>query len=100
MKPRLKPTRNGGLRVVQVGSNPWAEVSARQFVREHYGSLLAFAERYHLSYGAVCIALRPSGRAMHMAGQVAVIRHLLGLPSRPSRRALQSASAIDRSTKK
>lgn len=96
MKPRLKPMRSGGLRVVQVGSNPWTEVSARQFVREHYGSLFAFAGRYRFSYGAVCVALRSNGRAMHMAGQVAVIRGVLGLPSRPSQRALQGAAAINR----
>lgn len=90
MKPRLKPTKSGGLCIVQKGLNPWGEASARKFIQEHYGSLSAFAARYGFSYGAVCIALRTSYRPAKMAGQVAAVRQTLGLPSQPSPRALLS----------
>lgn len=93
MKPRLKPTMKGGLCIVQKGINPWGEASARQFVQEHYGSLAAFASRYGFSYGAVCTALRSSHFPTRMAGQVAAVRQVLGLPSQPSHRALLSAKA-------
>ncbi len=90
MKPRLKPTKNGGLRIVQKGLNPWGEASARKFIQEHYGSLSAFASRFGFSYSAVCTALRTSYRPARMAGQVAEVRQALGLPSQPSPRALLS----------
>jgi len=92
MKPRLKTSTNGALRVVQAGLNPWGEASARKFIQEHYGSLSAFASRFHFSYSAVCIALRTSHRPAKMAGQVAAVRQALGLPSEPSPHALAIAN--------
>lgn len=95
MKPRLKLTRNGGLLVVKKGLNPWGEVSAKTYIKEHYGSLSAFASRYRFTYSAVCIALR-SPRAQEMAGDVAKVRQVLGLTSRPSKTAQIVAAAISR----
>lgn len=92
MKPRLKLTRDGKLNIVAMGSNPWGEVSARKYIQEHYGSLSAFATYYKFSYSAVCTALRTSHRPARMAGQVAVVRQALGLPSKPSRHALKVAA--------
>lgn len=86
MKPRLKTLRDGSLSVVKKGTNPWGETSARTYINEHYGSLSAFATRYRFPYAAVCIALR-SPVADQMAGSVAKVRQVLGLPSRPTRMA-------------
>lgn len=91
MKPRLKRARDGGLIVIKRGDNPWGEVSARTFINEHYGSLSAFAARYRFPYAAVCTALR-SSRADEMAGSVAKVRQVLGLPSRPTKQAQRIAA--------
>ena len=88
MKPRLKRTHDGRLIVISAGSNPWGELSARKYIQEHYGSLSAFAACYHFSYGAVRHALQAS--SSRMAGQVAVIRQALGLPSNPSSQGLNT----------
>lgn len=96
MKPRLKPSRDGSLLVIRKGLNPWGEASAKTYIQEQYGSLSAFASRYRLPYSAVCIALR-SARAQEMAGDVAKVRQVLGLPSRPSMMARIVATSIRRS---
>lgn len=93
MKPRLKQSRDGTLHVVKKGLNPWGEASARRYITEQYGSLSAFASRYRLPYAAVCIALR-SPNASEMAGNVAKVRQVLGLPSKPTKMALVAAAAI------
>ena len=92
MKPRLKRSSDGGLIVIKKGLNPWGEVSARTFINEQYGSLSAFAARYRFPYAAVCVALR-SPCADEMAGSVAKVRQVLGLPSRPTKQALRIAQA-------
>lgn len=89
MKPRLKLTCDGHLVVLVTGLNPWGETSARKYIQEHYGSLQGFARHYHLSYNAVCTALRPIYRPARMAGQVAKVRTILGLTSHPSAQALR-----------
>ena len=84
MKPRLKLSHDGGLVVIKRGQNPWGEVSARIYIDEHYGSMAAFAARYRLPYAAVRLALcSPNGNKL--PGNVAKVRQVLGLPSRPIR---------------
>jgi len=84
MKPRLKLSHDGGLVVIKRGQNPWGEVSARIYIDEHYGSMAAFAARYRLPYAAVRLALcSPNGNKL--PGNVAKVRQVLGLPSRPMR---------------
>lgn len=90
MKPRLKRMSDGRLLVVAPGLNPWGETSARTFLLEHYGSIAAFAKRFALPYDAVCTALR-GWPAPQMAGQVALVRQILGLPSNPSSTAIAAA---------
>lgn len=96
MKPRLKLTRDGHLVVLACGLNPWGENSARKYIQEHYGSLQRFARRYQLSYNAVCTALRPIARPERMAGQVAEVRAVLGLTSRPTAQSLRVSRKQER----
>lgn len=93
MKPRLKYAMNGRLSVVAPGRNPWGEENARKFVIEHYGSLAAFAKRYRLPYNSVVAALKVDQGSEKMAGKVAHVRQVLGLPSRPTFRATVAAQA-------
>lgn len=91
MKPRLKRYSDGRLAVLTPSLIPWGENSARKFLQEHYGSVSAFAIRFGFSYDAVCAALR--GRSSErMAGNVATVRQVLGLPSNPSKRAIAVAN--------
>ena len=92
MKPRLKLSGDGGLVVIKRGQNPWGEVSARTYIDEHYGSMAAFAARYRLPYAAVRLALC-SPNANRLPGNVAKVRQVLGLASRPSGR-LRFAAAL------
>lgn len=96
MKPRLKLTSDGHLVVLVSGLNPWGEISARKYIQEHYGSLQRFARRYQLPYNAVCTALRPVSRPERMAGQVAKVRAVLGLTSRPTAHSLRVADKQER----
>ncbi|MFE8644145.1 hypothetical protein ACFX58_03560 [Sphingomonas sp. NCPPB 2930] len=93
MKPRLKRARDGSIAVLVVGSNPWAEPSVKKFICEHYGSLATFARRYHFSYRAVCTALTERQRPEKMAGQVALVRQVLGLISQPTHQAMVTAKS-------
>lgn len=95
VKPRLKPLRDGSLSVIKKGINPWGEASARTYIQEQYGSLSAFASRYRFPYSAVCKALR-SPVADEMAGSVAKVRQVLGLPSRPTKMAQIAARSAKR----
>lgn len=96
MKPHLKLTSDGHLVVLASGLNPWGEISARKYIKEHYGSLHGFARRYQLSYNAVCTALRPIYRPERMTGQVAEVRAVLGLTSQPIAQSLRVAHKQER----
>ena len=83
MKPRLKLTVASQLLLLTDGSSGLSQLQTRIFIKRHYGTLIAFAQRFGLPYQAVCDATRRHN-ASECGGRIADVRRLLGLPSTPS----------------
>jgi hypothetical protein len=96
-KPRLKLRVDGTVEVLIPGSLSWSAFRARDFIREQYGTVQAFALRFGLNYGMTCDALRDDRLASERAGGVAHIRQMLGLKSAPTRASMRMVAAYYRS---
>lgn len=83
MKPHLKLSAAGNLLLLTDGISGLSQQQTRKFIKRHYGSLQAFAQRFDLPYQAVCDATR-SYDSSQCGGRIADVRRLLGLPSSPS----------------
>lgn len=84
MKPHLKLYTSGRVLVLKKGHNAWSEDQAKRWIRNHYGSLQAFALHFNLPYEAVTKAVSHS-MYEGTAGPVANVRAMLGLKSNPTK---------------
>lgn len=91
-KPRLKLTPTGKLSLIKGGDAGLSTHEVKTRIKQRYGSIRAFAERFELHYPSVLGALSKLPTAHRCAGGVAEIRKLLGLNSSPSKRGLKLAS--------
>lgn len=91
MKPRLKLHLDGKISVVRAAASGWNAYAAKDFLRQHYGSVGAAAAALHVPSWALHQALHEHLGARHSAGHVGQCRQLLGLFSQPTQRALAAA---------
>lgn len=92
MKPRLKLSNAGTLSLVAPGITGLNPHAMRQLIWRHYGSLAAFAKRFSIRYDIVCAATAFNTAAT--GGKIDDVRALLGLPARPSKRALKRQARV------
>jgi hypothetical protein len=97
-KPRLKRGISGDLTVIATADSTQSVLLARGLIKAHYGSLGHFAQVFKLPYGAVCEATNPKKERLsaRRAGNVALVRRILGLRSEPTALATSIADAIAR----
>jgi hypothetical protein len=90
-KPRLKLAGDGqSLILIRPSTRATPDAAyVKQALIARYGTLVAFACCWRLSYNAVCLALRP--HADSMSGMVREVRQVLGLTSRPTAQACDQA---------
>ena len=94
-KPRLKLHLSGRLTVLSSAEIGWTATGARSFIKAHYGSVGRFAARFQLPYGAACAATEPDRERVssRSAGDIAFVRSVLGLRSKPSTSSVRIAQA-------
>lgn len=94
-KPRLKLNLSGRLTVLSSAEIGWTATAARSYIKRHYGSVVQFSAKFQLPYGAACAATEPDRERVssRSAGDIAYVRAILGLASRPSIRSVRIATS-------
>lgn len=94
-KPRLKLHLSGRLSVLSSAELGWTATEARSFIKQHYGSVGRFSAQFLLPYGAACAATEPDRERVsaRSAGDIALVRSVLGLRSNPSASSVRIAEA-------